>query len=92
MILRFRHKGLRRFFEAGSTAGIQAKHAARLRLILTLLATQDAPSGLDRPGLRLHALRGDRAGLWAVDVAKNWRVTFRYEGMDATDVDYEDYH
>ena len=30
MIQNFRHKGLKLFFETGSTAGIRAEHAAKL--------------------------------------------------------------
>ncbi len=39
-----------------------------------------------------YALKGDRAGTWSVLVSGNWRVTFRFEGEDAFDVDLEDYH
>ena len=88
----FRHKGLRRFFEFGSVAGIQAKHAARLRLILGRLNVAVGPRDMDLPGLELHPLKGDRLGTWAVKVSGNWRVTFIFEGEDADQVDYEDYH
>ena len=88
----FRHKGLRRFFESGSTAGIQTKHADRLRLILGRLNVAAEPRDMGLPGLDLHPLRGDRAGTWAVKVSGNWRVTFRFTGRDAEVVDYEDYH
>ena len=44
------------------------------------------------PGYNLHPLKGDRRGTWAVRVSGNWRVTFRFEGPDAADVNYEDYH
>jgi len=44
------------------------------------------------PGLGLHPLKGTRQGTWAVSVSGNWRVTFRFEGRDVTDVNYEDYH
>ena len=47
---------------------------------------------MNLPGLRLHELKGNRSGMWAVDVSKNWRVTFRFEGQDAEVVNYEDYH
>jgi proteic killer suppression protein len=43
-------------------------------------------------GLDLHPLKGERKGSWAVSVSGNWRVTFRFLGKDADDVDYEDYH
>lgn len=44
------------------------------------------------PGLRLHGVIGDRAGIWSVTVSGNWRVTFRFEDGDAEIVNYEDYH
>ena len=69
-----------------------AEHAERLRDILTRLDHAEAPSDLDLPALRLHALKGDLKGLWAVTVRANWRVIFRFSGADAFDVDYVDYH
>lgn len=92
MIKGFNHKGLERFFLTGSKAGIQAKHAARLRLILGLLHACTAPQDVDLPGLGLHPLTGNRAGTWSVRVSGNWRVTFVFEGEDVNIVDYEDYH
>ena len=92
MIRRFKHKGLARFFETGSTAGIQAQHSDRLRLILGRLSTSTAPGDMRLPGLDLHRLKGDRKGTWAVTVRGNWRVTFEFVGKDADSVDYEDYH
>jgi len=88
----FKHKGLQRFFTRGTTAGIQAQHAKRLRLILAFLSIAEAPSEMALPGYNLHPLKSDRRGTWAVRVSGNWRVTFRFEGPDAMDVNYEDYH
>ena len=92
MILRFKHKGLEKFFHKGIKSGIQAKHAERLRLILGRLNVSMHPRDMALPGLNLHALTGDRRDTWAVKVSGNWRVTFRSKGEDVTDVDYEDYH
>jgi proteic killer suppression protein len=47
---------------------------------------------MNLPGYRLHQLKGYRAGTWSVKASGNWRVTFRFEGEDAFDVDLEDYH
>jgi toxin HigB-1 len=88
----FRHKGLRKFFETGSKSGIQAQHADRLRLVLAQLNAATGSRDMDLPGLDLHSLKGERKGTWAVSVSGNWRVTFRFLGKDADDVDYEDYH
>lgn len=73
-------------------AGIQAKHEKRIRLILGRLQASTSPRDMDLPGLRLHPLRGKRKGTWAVSVSGNWRITFVFDGVDAIDVDYEDYH
>ena len=91
-ILRFRHKGLGKFFLRGTLAGVQAKHAPRLRLILGRLNASTEPGDMDLPGLDLHPLKGSRKGQWAVKVSGNWRITFRFSGKDADDVNYEDYH
>ena len=92
MILQFRHRGLERFFTKGTKAGIQPIHEKRLRLILARLHASTYPRDMDLPGLRLHELKGKRKDTWAVSVSGNWRITFRFDGVDAVDVDYEDYH
>jgi proteic killer suppression protein len=92
MIRSFKHKGLKRFFETGDVSGVQAQHANRLRLILGRLHAARQPKDMNLPGLRLHELKGKRAGTWAVDVSGNWRITFHFEGQDAEVVNYEDYH
>ena len=89
-ILKFRHKGLEDFFLHGTTAGIQAKHARRLRLILGRLNVTREPRDMGLPGLDLHPLKGERKGTWAVSVSGNWRITFAFSGPDVVDVDYED--
>ena len=92
MIASFKHKGLERFYKTGQSSGIQAKHAKRLRLILTNLDQSESPQDMDLPGLRLHELKGKRKNIWSVSVSGNWRVTFRFIGRDAEIVNYEDYH
>jgi proteic killer suppression protein len=92
VIRSFKHKGLARFFRSGNTAGIQAAHAKRLRLILGRLPAASDARDMDLPGLRLHPLTGNRIGVWSVTVSVNWRVTFRFEDGDAEIVNYEDYH
>ena len=87
-----RHKGLELFFSTGTTSKIQARHAARLRLILGRLNVATEPRDMNLPGLRLHQLKGDRQGTWAVNVSGNWRVTFVFVNKDVDEVDYEDYH
>lgn len=92
VIKSFAHKGLEKFFCTGSTAGIQAKHARRLRLQLGMLDSARRPEDMNVPGWRLHRLQANLYGHWSVTVSGSWRVTFRFEGEDALVVDYRDYH
>jgi toxin HigB-1 len=92
MIRSFKHKGVQRFFETGSAAGIQAAHRARLGRQLTTLNRSKSPQDMNQPGWGLHPLRGSESGLWAIEVNGNWRLTFAFEGEDAILVDYKDYH
>jgi proteic killer suppression protein len=92
VIRTFRHKGIERFFRTGSKAGIQPKHAQRLRTQLFALDNAKSEGDMSAPGWRLHSLKGDLEGHWSVDVSGNWRLTFAFEGTDAVLVDYRDYH
>ena len=62
----FRHKGIERFFAAGTKSGIQAQHADRLRLILGRLNVSASARDMNVPGLDLHELRRSRKGTRAV--------------------------
>jgi proteic killer suppression protein len=92
VIKSFRHKGVERFFLKGKTAGIQAAHTAKLARQLHRLDVARRPQDMNVPGWKLHSLKGDQEGLWAVWVSGNWRLTFGFEGEDAVLVDYRDYH
>lgn len=92
MIKSFTHKGLEKFYHTGSKMGIQARHSSRLRKILTVLDQAVNPAQCSLPGFRLHELKGNRKGIWAITVQANWRVTFRFTDEDVEIVNYEDYH
>jgi len=92
MIQSFRHKGLRRFFETGSTAGIQPAHAKRVQMILAALDTASVIDDLQPQRFRLHPLKGSAQGRWSVWVNGNWRITFAFHESHAYVLDYEDYH
>jgi len=92
MIRSFRHKGLETFYTSGSIQGIQARHAARLRLQLARLGRSSGPGDMAGPGWRLHPLKGQLTGRWSVWVDSHWRLTFGFEDGDAVLVDYEQYH
>ena len=56
------------------------------------LQAADVIEGMKLPTFRLHPLKGDRKGEWAVIVQANWRVTFKFKDGKADEVNYEDYH
>ena len=92
MIRSIRHKGLKRLYEDDDPRGVIGEHAEKLRDILARLDAAGDVSDLDLPGFRLHPLKGEFKGFWAVTVRANWRVVFRFADSEALDVDYVDYH
>jgi proteic killer suppression protein len=92
MIGSFKHKGLRNLFEQDDGRKVRADQVDRLRLILSALDQAGEVQDMKQPTFRLHPLKGSRKSVWAVTASANWRVTFRFEGGDASDVDLEDYH
>jgi proteic killer suppression protein len=92
VIKSFRHKGLEAFFRRGTKSGIQPHPAAKLRVQLTALNAAAKPDDLSAPGWRLHPLTGSFKGFYSITVNGNWRVIFRFDGVDVELVDYLDYH
>jgi len=92
MIQSIRHKGLKRLYKDDDPRGVLREHTAKLRDILARLDAATTVADTDLPGFRLHPLKGELKGFWAVTVRANWRVIFRFAEGDARDVDYADYH
>lgn len=92
MIVGFRHKGLKLFYEKGDASKLQPQHVSKIRLILTRLDTATTPEELNVPGYGLHQLKGDLKEFWSVKVDKNYRIIFRMENENTRDIDYIDYH
>ena len=89
----FRHKGLKRLYEAGERRNIPAALAEKIADVLLVIDEADRPGDVGLfPGWRLHPLKGDLKGFWSVSVSGNWRVVFRFDKGDAFDVDLIDYH
>jgi proteic killer suppression protein len=92
VIKSFRHKGVERFFLKGIRSGNQAAHAARLGRQLQRLEVARRPQDMNVPGWKLHPLKGELKGRWAVWVSGNWRLTFEFDGENVILIDYQDYH
>ena len=92
MIRSFKHKGLERFFCSGDRRKIDARQGDRILRILDRLDASARPEDLNLPGFDFHELKGTRKGTYSVSVSGNWRITFRHEAGDASEVNLEDYH
>ena len=92
MIESWKHKGLKLFYETGSTKGIKAQHQMRLKIILQRLDAAVQAEDMDLPNMRFHKLKGKLKEHYSVTVNKNWRIIFKFEGNNAILVDYLDYH
>jgi proteic killer suppression protein len=92
VIRSFRHRGLKALYEGRTTRRVAPEQIEKLRDVLAALDRSRGPLDMDLPGFRLHGLAGNLRGHYAVSVSGSWRVTFRFEGGHAVDVDYLDYH
>lgn len=92
MIIGFKHKGLRTFYETGNAKDIRADQARRISIILADLDSAQSLDDLNRPSLRLHELKGERKGTWSVSVSGAWRITFTHKDGKFDVLNYEQYH
>jgi toxin HigB-1 len=92
MIRTVRHKGLKRLYEDEDRSRLRPDLVDRIVDILSALDRARAIDAMGHPSLRLHPLKGELKGFWAVTVRANWRIVFRFENGNAFDVDLVDYH
>jgi toxin HigB-1 len=92
MVRKIKNKGLPRFYEEDDASGLRPDWIEPIREILSLLDQAAKPADMDLPGFDLHPLRGGLKGFWSVRVNRNWRVIFRFDEHEPTDVDLVDYH
>ena len=88
------HKALRRFFLDGNAKGLDGNLVERLRKMLSFIVNAESFDELSLPpNYGLHPLTGDRAGIWAMTVTRNWRMTFvKRDAQCLAELDLEDYH
>jgi proteic killer suppression protein len=92
MIHNFRHKGLQKLFQHDDGSKLPSDMVERIRLILSTLQAAQEVEAMNLPTFRLHPLKGELQGFFAVTVRANWRIIFRFDGGEALDVDFIDYH
>ncbi len=91
MIECFRHKGLRRFYQQDDRSKVPPDMVERIAIVLAVLDAAATITAMNRPSFRLHRLKGNLRGFWAVTVRANWRIVFRFEDGKTFDVDLVDY-
>jgi proteic killer suppression protein len=62
------------------------------RKLLYLHDAEDLRDLRAPPGNRLEKLRGDRERQYSIRINDQWRISFRWEGDRALDVEIVDYH
>ncbi len=92
MIISFQHKGLKLYFEKGDSSKLNPQHVSKIKKILTRLDAATTAEMLNVPGYGFHKLSGKLKDFWAVKVDKNYRIIFSFDGENASEVDYLDYH
>jgi proteic killer suppression protein len=92
MIVSFRHRGLKRFFENDDRSRLPPDQVEKIAVILARLDAAAQIGETSVPGFGLHRLAGKLKAFWSVSVTANWRITFRFDDGEAFDVDLVDYH
>ncbi len=92
LIESFNHKGLKRLFEDDDRKLLRADLVERISVLLAYLDAAKVIDDLDIPSLRLHPLKGELKGFWAITVRANWRIIFRFADGAASAVELIDYH
>lgn len=91
MIRTFRSKALSRLWNDGDASKVRPDQVERVKLRLSALQAARRLEDMNIPGFCFHQLQG-KPQRYAVAVNGPWRVTFGWDGEDATEVDLEQYH
>ena len=94
MIKNYRDKRLRLLWETGKSGKLPADQLIRIRQMLELIdSAQSVPQDFEFfRSWKIHPLKGNLKGYWSLTVKENWRIVFRFDGKNAFDLDYLDYH
>jgi toxin HigB-1 len=92
MIRSFGSKALRALWEKSDASKIAPQLLVRIERRLDALDQAIAPEDMNIPGFDFHGLTGGRKGTYTIHVNGPWCITFRWNGVDAVDVNLENYH
>ena len=92
VIISFQDEETRRLHETGSSRRFSAFARIALRKLIQLDAAGQLSDLRVPPGNRLEALKGDLQGKHSIRINDQWRICFRWDGSDASEVEICDYH
>ena len=94
MIKNFKSKALRALWEHDDGSRLPAQQLMKILMMLNRLnyakIVPDDLSGMR--GWRIHPLKGPVKNVWSLTVTGNYRIVFLFDGGNAYNVDYLDYH
>ena len=93
MIRSFKTRDTEALFRGEFVKGMDGRIQQRSREKLKYLdAAGDLRDLMIPPSNPLQALKGDRKGQYSIRVNQQWRICFRWDNGDASDVEITDYH
>ena len=92
MITSFKDDETQRLHETGSSRRFSAIARVALRKLIQLDAAGELSDLRVPPGNRLEPLQGNLAGRYSIRINDPWRLCFRWDGSDASEVEICDYH
>lgn len=92
MIRSIKGSATRQFVEGGRSRFRGLDEALARRRLADLNAASSLHDLSPLRSVRLHKLKGDRTGYWAINVNGPWRIVFRFKDGNAYEVEIVDYH
>lgn len=92
MILSINHKGLKLYYEEGNGSKLPSEYLRKIARILTSLDAVNTEEDIVALGSGIHKLSGNLSDFWSIKVSANYRIIFRFDSGDVSEVDYLDYH
>lgn len=93
MIINYHDRDTRYVFERVHVARLSMEIQRQAQRKLVMLNNATTVNDLSAPpGNRLERLSGDRSGQCSIRVNDQWRICFRWENGNASEVELVDYH
>ncbi len=93
MIKDFKQSWLEDFWHSGKHKRVPTHLQKRLIRKLDMLNCANELRDLrSPPSNHLHSLHDDRKGQWAISVSGPWRLCFKFEDGDVSDIELVQYH